>query len=71
MVLSRRWTADEDERLKALVAQSASLVRSAAALKRKQASVRARAHKLGCPFPTVNEARKRLSGSAASTWRRY
>jgi transposase-like protein len=69
--LSRRWTPDDDERLKALVVQGASLVRTAAALKRKQATVRERARKLGCAFPTMKAARKKWSGSANSTWRLY
>jgi transposase-like protein len=69
--LCRRWTPEDNERLKALVAQGASLVRAAAALKRKQATVRERAKKLGCPFPTVAVARKKWSGSANSAWRLY
>jgi hypothetical protein len=45
------WTEAEDERLKALVAQGASVVKAAATLKRKIVSVRVRARALGCPFP--------------------
>lgn len=37
--LLRRWTAQDDERLKVLVAQGASFVRAAAALKRRQCVV--------------------------------
>jgi hypothetical protein len=51
------WTKEEDERLKALVAQGASVVKAAAALKRKIVSVRARARTLGCPFPPLRVVR--------------
>ena len=43
------WTEAEDERLKAFVAQGASVVKAAAALKRKTISVRNRAGATGCP----------------------
>jgi hypothetical protein len=49
------WTEEEDERPRTLVAQGASPVRAAAALKRKIVSVRARV--LGCPFPALSVAR--------------
>jgi hypothetical protein len=49
----RAWTQDEDERLRAFVAQGASFVKVAAALKRKTISVRTRARALRCPFPPL------------------
>jgi hypothetical protein len=54
IMLSRNklWTKEEDERLRAFVAQGASAVKVAAALKRKIVSVRTHARALGCPFPT-------------------
>jgi GcrA cell cycle regulator len=58
MLLARPWTAEEDEQLKAFVARGASIIRAAAALKRKKGSIRERARKLGCPFPTLAAARK-------------
>jgi hypothetical protein len=51
------WTQEEDERLKTMVAQGASVVKAAAALKRTMVSVRERARTLGCPFP-LDVARK-------------
>jgi hypothetical protein len=53
------WTKEEDERLKAFVAQGASVVKVAAALKRKTISVRTRARALGCPFPPLRIARQK------------
>jgi hypothetical protein len=46
-----------------LVAQGASTVRAAAALKRRQSVVRERANKLGCPFPTMRDARKKWANA--------
>jgi hypothetical protein len=57
------WTKEEDERLRALVAEGASVVKAAAALKRKIASVRARARALGCPFPPLRVVRQKLAGT--------
>jgi GcrA cell cycle regulator len=51
LAMLNHWTAEQDERLRNLVAQGASIVRAAAALKRKIDAVRGRARKLGCPFP--------------------
>jgi hypothetical protein len=70
-MMYKRWTTADDERIKALVAQGVSIVRAAAALKRKSNVVRSRARKLGCPFLTINEARKKRADSTNSTWRLY
>jgi hypothetical protein len=59
--LTRRWTLEDDELLKDLAARGASLVRAAAALKRKKPTVRERAKKLGCPFPPLHATRKKLA----------
>jgi hypothetical protein len=53
--LRQTWTHEEDERLKELVAQGATALRASAALKRRLAMVRARARKLGCPFPPAKK----------------
>jgi hypothetical protein len=52
------WTTQDDERLKALATQGASVVKAAAALKRKIVSVRVRARALGCPFPPLRAVRQ-------------
>jgi hypothetical protein len=57
------WTEAEDERLKALVAQGASVVKAAAALKRTIVSVRTRARVLGCPFPPLRVARQKWAAT--------
>ena len=58
------WTEQEDERLRALVAQGASVVKVAAALKRKIVSVRMRARALGCPFPPLRVVRQKWSDTS-------
>jgi hypothetical protein len=60
-MLSRNqpWTEEEEQRLRALVAQGASVVKAAAVLKRKIVSVRTRARGLGCPFPPLRVARQK------------
>jgi hypothetical protein len=60
-VLSRNkfWTKEEDERLKAFVAQGVSVIKVAAALKRKIVSVRTHARALGCAFPPLRIARQK------------
>ena len=69
--LVQRWIFEDDERLKELVVKGASLVRAAAALRRRQAVVRERARKLGCPFPTRAEARKKWADGPDNDWRKY
>ena len=55
------WTAEDNERLKALAAANVSVIRAAAALKRSTTSVRAQARKLGTPFPHMKDYRKKFS----------
>jgi hypothetical protein len=57
------WTAEDEERLRALVAQGASIVRASAAIRRRKVVVRERAKKLGCPFPTLAAARRKWADS--------
>ena len=59
-----KWTAEENERLKALVAKNVSAMKAAAALKRTTISVRNQARKLGTPFPHMKEYRKKLRPSS-------
>jgi GcrA cell cycle regulator len=63
------WTSQDDERLKALAAQGASAIRAAAALRRREATVRSRAKKLGCPFPRVRVARLKWANTPNNEWR--
>jgi GcrA cell cycle regulator len=69
MLLARPWTAEEEEQLKAFVARGASIIRAAAAFKRKKQSVRERARKLGCPFPALATARKKWADTPNNLWR--
>jgi hypothetical protein len=63
------WTPQDDERLKAFAAQGASVVRTAAALRRTKDIVRARARKLGCPFPHLRVARQKWANTLNNEWR--
>ena len=49
-VRKTKWTAEENERLKALVAKNVSAMKAAAALKRTSVSIRNQARELGTPF---------------------
>lgn len=69
--LVKHWTPEEDARLKALVAKGASILRAAAALKRRQGVVRERARKLGCPFPPRRVARQKWANTPNNTWRDF
>jgi GcrA cell cycle regulator len=53
------WTTEDNERLKGLVAQGASVIRAAAALNRSIMGVRHQARKIGCPFPPLRIARQK------------
>jgi hypothetical protein len=63
------WTPQDDERLKAFAAQGASVFRVAAALRRRKGIVRARARKLGCPFPPLRIALKKWANTPNNEWR--
>jgi GcrA cell cycle regulator len=66
IVRRKPWTPQENERLKALVASGASVVRAAAALERKMHNVRNQARRLGTPFPTISAARKKLADTPSN-----
>jgi hypothetical protein len=71
MVFHRgQWTGNDNERLKALVAQGASIVRAAAALQRSTSAVRNQARKLGTPFPALRVARKKWADAPSGVWRK-
>jgi hypothetical protein len=63
------WTSQDDERLKAFAAQGASVVRTASALRRRKDIVRARAKKLGCPFPPLRVVRQKWANTPNNEWR--
>ncbi len=65
----KQWTPEEDERIRAFVAQGATLLRAAAALKRGKDVVAGRARKLGCPFPTLKATRKKWADTPDNLWR--
>jgi hypothetical protein len=67
---SSGWTEVQNERLKALAAEGASIVRAAAALNRTIESIRAQARKLGVSFPAINAERKKLTGTPSLLGRR-
>jgi hypothetical protein len=58
------WTEEENERLKAFVAEGKSVVRAAAAFKRSMINVRHQARKLGAPFPSIRGHKKRLQSQS-------
>jgi len=68
---NRTWTAEDNERLKALAAANVSVIRAAAALKRSITSVRAQARKLGTPFPPLEDYRKKFQDSLESSRQRH
>jgi GcrA cell cycle regulator len=47
------WAKEDDERLRAFVAQGASVIRAAAALRRTTIDVCTHAREVGCPFPAL------------------
>ena len=67
-LLSKPWSPEEDEQLKAMVAVGASVVRAAAALKRRHGVVRQRARGLGCPFQPVRITRKKWANTPNNEW---
>jgi hypothetical protein len=70
-IKKKTWTEEENERLKALVAKDASIIKVAAELGRTTRSLRAQARKLGTPFPRMNDYRKKFQDSPDSLWRRH
>jgi hypothetical protein len=66
--LFRPWTAEDNARVREFVANGASPTRAAAALNRTRVAISERARKIGCPFPTLAEARKKIPPSADSPW---
>ena len=68
---NKPWTDDDSVRLKALVVSGVSVVRAAAIFDRSIYSIRNLARKLGTPFPTMGEARKKYADSPSSLWRTY
>jgi hypothetical protein len=59
-MLSRNlpWTKEDDERLRAFVAQGASVIGAAAALRRTTINVRTHARAIGFPFPSLRVERQ-------------
>jgi hypothetical protein len=54
------WTDEADQHLKALMASGASVARAATIFQTSINTIRERARKLGTPFPTLIEARRKL-----------
>jgi hypothetical protein len=67
--LSEPWTMRDEERLRALVAQGASLLRAALALRRSKEYIRDRANKMGCPFPHLKVVRLKWANTPNNEWR--
>jgi hypothetical protein len=65
------WTPEENERLRGFVAKNVSIIKVAGALNRSTTSVRNQARKLGTPFPTMKDYRKKFGDSPSSSWRLY
>jgi hypothetical protein len=67
--LRKIWTEDENQQLKAFVAQDLSVVRVAAVLKRSIIAVRTQARKLGTPFPPMKVFRRKWADMPSNHWR--
>lgn len=65
------WTAEDNERLKKMVANGVPVLRAAASFKRSMDAVRIQARKLGTPFPSVREARKKYADTPSNPRRQY
>ena len=65
---SRRivWTEAENERLRIMALRGVSILRAAAGFKCTTEAIRIQARKLGTPFPTLQQTRKRLAIKAAA-----
>ena len=64
------WTTEDNERLKEMAAKGVPILRVAASLKCSMDAVRVQARKLGTPFPSVREARKKYAQIRPDPWRR-
>jgi hypothetical protein len=64
--LKKAWMPDENERLKAFVAQEVSVVRAAAVFKRSITGVRNQARKLGAPFPPMKVFRRKWANTPSN-----
>jgi hypothetical protein len=60
------WTPQDDERLKALAAQDATVLSVAAALRRRKGP---RSRKLGCPFSPLRVVRQKWANTPNNEWR--
>lgn len=60
------WTDEDNERLKAMVADGISVARAAVAFGRSLISVRNQARKLGTPFPYAREVRQKYADAFSS-----
>jgi fructose-bisphosphate aldolase class 1 len=56
----KSWTSEENELLKAMMAEGSSPFRVSAAFGRNLTSVRRQARKLGLTFPTIRQTRQKL-----------
>jgi hypothetical protein len=61
----RSWTDDETERLRSHILQGGSAVRASVMFRRTMTAVRQQACKMGLPFPSVLQTRKRLTAATA------
>jgi hypothetical protein len=59
------WTDEENEQLKTLVARDVSIMRAAVRFKRSQANVRNHGRRLGTPFPTMSNFRKKFADNSS------
>lgn len=65
MANHRAWTEADHERIRELVRDGVSIFRAASILSRNTISVRTQARKIGSPFPTTNQVRKRFAQALA------
>jgi hypothetical protein len=56
---NREWTAEDSEKLKALVRAGASPFRASVALSRSMMQVKKKARELGYPFPSLRSMKAR------------
>jgi hypothetical protein len=70
-IKTKPWSDADNARLKALVASGASAFRASAAFNRPINVIRERARKLGTPFPTIKDIRRKLGDNPAGFWRQH